>query len=173
MPLIMATRELWREIGDGAPLANRSDVPRDSTKLGAWSAKCVHLPEGDFCIAVNETTYLTIAFPLVPLPEFLVAFSYALGSQLEQLGVPGPAAVAEVRPFLAGTAFAKNSNRSLLGTLNDLEYHFALAMEGARTSSLNVLTEAQRHLNAIPHGNRSVPFPADAAVLLFRPSGSA
>ena len=173
MAVIMATRELWREIGDGEPLADRSKVPADSTRLGAWSAKCTHLPEGDFCIAVNETTYLTLAFPLARLPEFLVVFAFALGSQLEALRIPSPDAVTEARAFLDGTAFAKNSNRSLLGTLNDLEYHFALAMEETGPPEIEVLLEVQDSMNEIPHVNRSIPFPKQATSLLFQNGGSA
>jgi hypothetical protein len=172
MPVIMATRELWREIGDGAPLANRADVPADSTKLGAWSAKCVHVPEGDFCVAVNETTYLTLAFPLVPLPEFLVAFAFSLGTQLEAFGVSGPHAVAEARPFFEGTAFAKNSNRSLLGTLNDLEFHFSIRIEGVIADPDSLLA-VQGELNEIPHVRRPIPFASEATSLLFSHAGSA
>jgi hypothetical protein len=172
MPIIMATRELWREIGDGAPLANRADVPADSTKLGVWSAKCVHVPEGDFCIAVNETTYLALVLPLVPLPEFLVAFAFSLGTQLETLGVPGPHAVAEARSFLEGTAFAKNSNRSLLGTLNDLEFHFSIRIEGVSPDP-DSLFAIQGEVNEIPHVKRPIPFASEATTLLFSRAGSA
>ena len=173
MPVIMATRELWREIGDGVSLTNRADLPLDTTKLGAWSAKCVHIPEGDFCIAVNETTYLTITFPLVPLPEFLVAFGFSLGYQLERLGVPEPEVEAESRAFLDGTAFAKNSNRSLLGTLNDLEFHFSLEMESLGRSDPESILNAQARMNDIPHTKRSIPYAKGAVSLLFLRGGSA
>jgi hypothetical protein len=173
MPVIMATRELWREIGDGTPLSDRAQIPAGSTKLDVWSAKCVHLPEGDFCIAVNETTYLTVTFPLTPLPDFLLAFAFALGIQLESLGVPEPEIETETRAFLEGTAFAKNSNRSLLGTLNDLEFHFSVEMEALARSDPDSILSAQQRMNEIPHTKRSIPFPKDATSLLFRKGGSA
>jgi hypothetical protein len=128
----------------------------------------VHIPEGDFCIAVNETTYLTTAFPLVPLPDFLLAFAYSLAFQLEALRVPEDDVVAESRAFLDGTVFAKNSNRSLLGTLNDLEYHFTLAMEDAGRSDPDSILAVQQHMNEIPHASRTVPFPSQATSLLFQ-----
>jgi len=171
--LIMVTREFWREIGDGEPLVDRTKIPLDSTRLGAWSAKCVHLPGGDFCIAVNETTYLTIVSPLVPLPEFLIGFAFSLGSQLEALGVPGPEAVVEARSFLDGTIFAKNSNRSLLGTLNDLERIFSISMEETGPTGADSLLEIQSFMNEIPHSKRSIPFPDQATKLLFSIGGSA
>ena len=173
MPIIMATKDLRREIGDGAPLATRSDLPPDSTKLGAWSAKCVHIPEGDFCIAVNDTTYLTTAFPLIPLPDFLLAFAYSLAFQLEALRIPENDVVTEASAFLDGTAFAKYSNRSLLGTLNDLEYHFTLAMEETGQSDPDSILAVQQHMNEIPHANRTIPFPDQATSLLFRKGGFA
>lgn len=172
MPVIMTTRELWREIGDGTPLADRADIPSDMTRLGAWSAKCVHLPEGDFCLSVNETTYLALVFPLAPLPDFLLGFAFSLGTQLESLGIPGEQAVCEARPFLEGTAFAKNANRSLLGTLNDLEYHLSVRIQGVSPDPDSLLA-LQRGLNEIPHVKRSIPFASQATAFLFSESGSA
>lgn len=167
MSTIMCTRDLWRWLDGRGDLCDRLAPEEEPAKLGAWSAKAVVLPEGSFCVALNEPTYLTLVFPFVPLPAFLGVFSAALRIELEHIGIPEVIIRAEVAPFFGEVTFAKNSNRSLLGSLNDVCFHLDCALEDAGSVDLSGLVGIQHDLNLMPHANRDLPFPVDAALLLL------
>jgi hypothetical protein len=135
--------------------------------MGVWSAKAVSFPEADLVIAVNEITYLAVIFPIAPLPEFLLEFGHAVGTLLEALGYGDEIVRAEAEPFLLHTAFAKNSNRSLVGTLNDLCLHVDAALEAEKDVDREALLRIQVRLAEIPHLKRDCAFPREAAELLF------
>jgi hypothetical protein len=173
MPMIMCTKELWKRLGSPSPLLAREECDLADTRLGAWSAKCVRFPEGDLVVAVNEITYLAIVFPLAPLPDFLLGFGHAVGSLLDGLGYETDLVRAEAEPFLFRTVFAKNSNRSLVGTLNDLCIHVDAALEAEKQVDRDALLRIQLRLSEIPHVHRDSAFPRDAAALLFASGGRA
>ncbi len=167
MPTIMCTKNLWQWLGAPSPLVLREQCDLDDTKLGPWCAKGAAFPEGDLVVAVNEVTYLGVVFRLVPLPDFLSEFGHAVGTLLQALGFPDELVRAEAEPFLVRTVFAKNSNRSLLGTLNDLCIHVDAALEEEGRIDRDALLRTQLHLSEIPHVNRDSAFPREAAELLF------
>lgn len=167
MPTIMCTKDLWKCLGAPCPLVEREVGQLSDTQLGIWSAKAVGFPEGDLVVAVNEITYLAVVFPLAPLPDFLSEFGYAVGTLLEQLGYSQDIVRAEAEPFLLHTVFAKNSNRSLTGTLNDLCVHVDAALEAEMSVARDALLRIQVRLSEIPHVNRDCVLPREAAELLF------
>ena len=167
MPTIMCTKDLWKCLHAPSPLVAREQAELDDTQLGIWSAKAVSFTEGDLVVAVNELTYLAVVFPLAPLPEFLSEFGHAVGTLLEALGYSQDLVRAEAEPFLLHTAFAKNSNRSLIGTLNDLCIHVDAALEAEKTVDRDALLGIQVRLSEIPHVNRDCVFPRESVELLF------
>jgi hypothetical protein len=167
MPTIMCTKDLWQCLGAPSPLLLREQCDLDDTQLGPWSAKGVSFAEGDFVVAVNEVTYLGVVFPLVPLPDYLSEFGHAVGTLLQALGFSNELVRAEAEPFLLRTEFAKNSNRSLVGTLNDLCIHVDAALDAEKRIDREALLRIQLHLSEIPHVNRECSFPREATNLLF------
>ena len=167
MPTIMCTTALWKCLGAPSPLVAREQGELGDTQLGIWSAKAVSFVEGDLVVAVNELTYLAVVFPLSPIPEFLSEFGHAVGTLLEALGYSQELVRAEAEPFLLQTAFAKNSNRSLIGTLNDLCVHVDAALNAEKRVDRAALLRIQVRLSEIPHVNRECAFPREAAELLF------
>ncbi|MCK4681055.1 hypothetical protein KAT82_07990, partial [bacterium] len=111
MATIMSTKDLWRRLGGQKPLPGRSVSEVESGALGVWGAKAVFLPEGSFCVALNETTHLTIVFPLAPLPSLLGFFMAALVFELEHLGISGSVIKAEVEREFGEVTFLRHSNR--------------------------------------------------------------
>lgn len=147
----MCTRNLWKAIGGRGRLPPRqADDPRD-TRLGAWCANVAYFPEGCFVVALNELTYTTIVFPLLPLPEFILPFSLSVGIQLSEAGIPTDVIQTEVEPFQNHVVFRKTSNRSVLGSLNDVCLRVGLMLEDAGRSDPDTLIEIQRDLNEMPH----------------------
>jgi hypothetical protein len=167
MAIIMCTKDLWRAMGGGGDLASRPPDPLQKGRLGLWGAKPVLLPEGDFCVAMHEATYLTLVFPLAPLPAFLGHLTAALVFELELLGIPGPTIAAELRDSFERIEFARQSNRSLLGSLNDVAHQLGWALERETEFDPGVLLSIQHELNEMPHSNRDIPFPDQAVSLLF------
>ena len=167
MPTIMCTRALWRQLGGRGVLPHRRAPGEEETRLGAWAAKHMASPEGLFCVGLNEATYLTIVFPLAPLPPFLAAFTLAAALELQHIGVADRIIAAELEPFVDQVFLARNSNRSLLGSLNDVCFHLAWALEDAGRSDPSTVLRIQHDLNEMPHANRGIPVPAEATALLL------
>ena len=167
MPTIMCTRDLWRSLGKKGVLGARPSPEEETTRLGAWAAKVTALPEGRFCVALNEATYLTAIFPFLPLPMFIELFVAAVILELEHIGTPSDVIKAEMEPVFENITFARNSNRSLLGSLNDVCLHFEWAMEADGRTDPEHLLWIQHKLNVMPHVKREPPFPVEAVSLLL------
>ncbi len=172
MPAIMCTRALWSAIGGRGPLPQRETAVDRRCRLQAWCARELFTPVGPVVVALEETTYLTLVFPLFPLPDFNAAFAAALASQLSVLDVPEAAVEAEVEAIVHRARFAKNDNRSLLGSVNDVAFHVIAELGGSRRLSPDVIERAQTRLNGMPHVHREPSFPDQATTLLFRQSDS-
>ena len=167
MPTIMCTTNLWRALGGSGPLPGRLPSDDETTRLGAWSAKSVMYPEGCFVVGLNERTYLAVAFPFCPLPLFVAVFSAAVGVELLHLGVPAPAVEAEMIAMRSDPHFAKNSNRSLLGSLNTLSLDLGWFLEDTGRPDAATMLELQHRLTETPHVNRDPPFADESVARLF------
>ena len=167
MPTIMCTRRLWNAIGGGGALPRRGPAEPRFSLLGAWSAGEVPTRAGHLVVAIEESTYLTAVCPLVRLPAFVRVFAASVGAALEDLGVSTDAAEREVMAIVEGVTFARNDNRSLLGSATDVAWHASILLERARVGDLSALARVQRELNDMPHVNRQPPFPSQAVRFLF------
>jgi len=158
----MCTQKLWRRLGYmGRPPSEISEPVLHGVSLGSWAAKVFRYYRRDLVIALNERTYLTVVFPLAPRVRFRSNFAAALADVLEDLGVSAlivrtESAAVEFEPL------ARLTNRSMTGTLNDLEFHCGLELEYH-----DDLRTVQRNLNDIPHANRNPCVPVDAVGQLF------
>ena len=163
----MCTKDLWHRLGGRGDLSDRPPPDAEPTRLGAWAAKAVPLPGRACCVALNETTYLTLAFPLLSVPAFEGVFAAALRLELEHMRIPAGVIGAELAPFFEKVTFAKNSNRSLLGSLNDVCFHFARRIRHEGSIKPSALVAVQHGLNRMPHSCRDIPFPDQATSLLL------
>ena len=167
MSTIMCTKDLWRRMDGSGDLPDRPLPRAEATKMGAWAAKAVPLPGRACCVALNEITYLMVAFPLPHVSLFKVVFAYALWEELEHIGVPASVIEAELASFREGATFAKNSNGSLLELLDDVSFHFAhrITREGGIKPS--ALATVQHRLNRMRHTCSDTSLPYKAALLLL------
>ena len=164
----MCTHGLWNVIGGRGALPQRHQTDAHPSRLAVWSARDVSTAAGRIVVALEESTYLTIVCPLLPLPGFVPAFAASVGTALESLGIPTDLAQSEVAAIVRSVSFARNDNRSLLGSVNDVAFHADVQLEGARRNDLSALIRAQKELNDMPHVHREPPFPSQAVRLLFR-----
>jgi uncharacterized protein DUF6933 len=167
VPIIMCTRGLWRAIGGQGILPQRRPTDAHTSRLAVWSARDVPTAAGRIVVALEESTYLTIVCPLLPLPGFVLVFAASVGTALEDVGIPAGLVQSEVAAIVEGASFARNDNRSLLGSVNDVAFHADVLLEDARRNDLSALGRAQRELNEMPHVRRQPPFPSQAVRLLF------
>jgi hypothetical protein len=124
--------------------------------LGSWAAKVFRYDRTDLVIGLNERTYLTVVFPLAPPTQFRSNFAIAVANALEDFGLPvttirGESAAVEFEPL------TRLTNRSMIGTLNDLEFHCGIELEYHQD-----LRRVQRNLNDLPHATRDPCVPVDA-----------
>lgn len=146
MARIMCTQKLWRALGEaGQPPVDVSEPGTLGAVLGSWATKLFHYDRRGLVLALNERTYLTLVFPLAPRAQFRAQFASALRWALHDFGVPSPAMEQEsmVLDFLP---MARLTNRSLTGSLNDLEFLGRCELD--YTSDLR---RVQRNLNEVPH----------------------
>lgn len=163
----MCTRNLWRAIAGRTALPARTARHIRGTKLGAWSARELPTRAGYLAVGLEEDTYLTVMCPLLPQPEFIHAFAASVEAVLGALGLPVRVAQLEAQAIVKEAEFAKNDNRSLLGSVNDVAFHASVLLEGERHISLATLHRIQMQLNQMPHVHREPPFPDQATRLLF------
>ena len=162
MARIMCTQRLWQRLGHaGRPPSQVSEPLIHGVSLGSWAAKVVRFDRRDLVIALNERTYLTVVFPLAPRGEFRSNFASAVADVLSDLRLPkeivrSESAAVEFEPL------ARLTNRSMTGTLNDLEFHC-----GIELAYHDDLRKVQLNLNEIPHVNRDPCVPIDAVSRIF------
>ena len=162
MARIMCTQRLWQRLGHtGRPPSQVSEPLIHGVLLGSWAAKVVRFDRRDLVIGLNERTYLTVVFSLAPRRKFHSSFAGAVADVLRDLRLPedfvrSESAAVEFEPL------ARLTNRSMTGTLNDLEFHC-----GIELSYHDDLRTVQLNLNEIPHVHRDPCVPVDAVRRLF------
>ena len=162
MAQIMCTQKLWRRLGyPGRPPVDVKAPMLHNALLGSWAAKVFRYYRKDLVIGLNQRTYLTVVFPLAPRVQFRSNFATAVADALEDLGLPMAVVQAE-SPALEFAPLTRLTNRSMTGTLNDLEFHCGIELEYH-----DDLRRVQRNLNDMPHVNRDPCVPVDAVAQLF------
>lgn len=172
MPSVMCTRNLWRVVGGKGALPARQPYAPTSTRLASWCVRELATPEGLIGVGLEETTYLTVVFPLERLPNFFPVFAHAVGEALFDLAVPFRLADREAAVVATSGHFSRNDNRSLLGSVNDVAFHAQVRLEG-RPITIDAMRVVQRELNDMPHVKREPSFPSAAVQLLFAEGASA
>jgi hypothetical protein len=163
MARIMCTQKLWRRLGyAGQPPSDVKAPMLHNASLGSWAARVFRYYRTDLVIGLNERTYLTVVFPLVPRAQFRFRFAAAVAHALEDMGLPEPIVRAESHA-VEFEPLTRLTSRSLTGTLNDLEFYCGIELEYHKD-----LRKVQRNLNDIPHANRDPCVPVDAVAELFQ-----
>jgi hypothetical protein len=91
-------------------------------------------------------------------------------TEVAALPVPDDVCEAEAWAIIEESEFAKNDNRSLLGSLNDVAFQADTLLHYEHRVNLAALEHVQSQLNHMPHAGREPAFPDDAARLLFAPA---
>lgn len=165
MPNIMCTKALWQAIGGRGPLLPRAPGGTGEARLGDWSLRELPTPFGHVVVGLEETTYLTVVFRLNMLPAIIADLAASAATALTDIGIERETVDREARSILSDPRFAKNDNRSLLGSVNDVAWHVSAEIEDEHRITADLLRRAQARLNGMPHVHRKPSFP-DQAVRL-------
>jgi len=138
-----------------------ADVHSPDSLLGTWALKLIHYNRKGLVLALNERTYLTLVFPAAPRAGFRERFAAALTAALVDLGV-APGIAEQEAMVLDFLPLARLTNRSLTGSLNDLEF-----LSFCELDYLSDLRKVQLNLNEVPHVKRDPSCPIDAVRQLF------
>ena len=113
---IHATRKLLTRVKQAPTQANTEPT----TTLGNWYAnKMPWRPE--VAILVNETTLLPVYIALAPSATFAERIPTQVAAVLTRLGLP-PATVEEETAAMGDASWAKTSNRSVVGVMNEFVF---------------------------------------------------
>lgn len=174
MPFIMCTQKLLKALGHTGRRPHVETVmSTPPQQLGNWALRSVRDEGRELVLALEERTYLTVVFPLIPVDSFRSRFSAAIREALTDLGVPPATIATEIVPIEL-VPLATLTDRALARSLSDLEYFAQIEL-----SYSSDLRRVQRNLNEVPHANvelhvpvlavarrfGSVPLPRDAGLV--------
>jgi hypothetical protein len=162
MARIMCTQQVWRALGhsERPPLAVAEPLIH-GVALGSWALKSVKFDQRELVVALNERTYLTLVFPLLPREGFRARFAEALRSALEDIGVAEESVSLETAAIDL-LPFARLTKRPLRAALDTVEYFGTLELEYS-----NDLRRVQSNLNEFPHADLDAYLPTEAVTRLF------
>ena len=161
VPIVMCTHRLWRGLGGAGKLPEPGLLQQPSARLWLWSARSVETDMGNLVVMANAQTMLTLLFPLGALDDFAVFFELRFQRELIRMGIPARLIEREIEAQ-GPVEFAKNRDRSLLGSVNDLAYQVHAKLEDEHVITPPLLDRVQGYLNGIPHVKRSPSFASDA-----------
>jgi hypothetical protein len=135
-------------------------IPASTTLLGNWYAN-VHLHHRkQVVLFISERTLLPVVVPVAPTATLVERFGLALGELLVAIGIDPQRAEAEQREMRTA-AFAKTSNRRVLGSMKD----FAWLLDAAPANE--TLLNAARVLAAAPCSPIAWDSPQTVTTALF------
>ena len=111
---ICATKKLADHLGIKLEPAPGNAI----TQLGCWYANRLYVQGRQHVIFVSEATLLPVIVPAAPAKTIVPRFVHQLGMVLRELGVDEASIAIETASMNSAT-WAKTSNRSVLGSMND------------------------------------------------------
>ena len=106
------------------------DLPavESTTRLGDWYGNILRIGRRQYLLFISERSRLPVVLPIRDAKRLGMAFPDAVCAVMAMVGLSA-ADIAEERSRMSEIAFARTTNRSLLGTLNDFAF---MAQQGSR-----------------------------------------
>jgi hypothetical protein len=170
MRTIHCTRKLLKELD--VSLVEPDKIPQPTEGLGNWYANLLRIDRRKCLLFTNEKTLYTFLIPKVLKAnlknieqEFLINLSYNLQSEGFGLEVINRA-MQEYQEI----AFAKTSNRQVLGSMNELTFQYEILIE-EREGLENVrILELNKHINRTIMGALKYKYPIEVLKKLLTES---
>lgn len=162
----MVTLRCTRKLVDFLGQEPINSPPTPTNVLGDWYANLIPTMFGDFILFTRERSLLTVAVLALMVDDLLPHFKLRVANQLAGIGIP-PGTIIQELAEMDPIQFAKSASRSILGSMNDLAFHFQYYAEVGAEERDYGLSKVEWNLNHMPHGPIDYAFAADAARQLF------
>lgn len=130
--------------------------------LGDWYANLVPTCAGDLIIFVNERSLVTVAIPVWEVENLVPLFRIRVRNLLAMMGLPWDVIEREIG-HLDPVQFAKTASRSILGSMNDMAWHYQVRAEEAQNEDDLRLSPVEFRLSQMPFSPLDYRFPTDVA----------
>lgn len=162
MRIIHCTKKLLQELD--VNVLKPDNFPSNPEGLGNWYANLIRIDRRKCILFTNEKTLYSFLIPKVLKSnlknieeEFLINLSYNLQNEGFNLEV-----VSRVLQEYREIGFAKTANKSVLGSMNELAYMYAVhIIEDGGFDNIKMLQLNQR-INRTPMGALKYQFPIEA-----------
>lgn len=162
MLLIRCTRKLQKEMGLAAAVL-ATQVAGDGV-LGSWHANLIYIKRRKCVLFVNDATrfnFIAVDIPRAQIRKIDECFRLHLSAVLADYGLPDRVREA-VRAEASAIGYAGDTDKSVLGTLNDLAFHYKhlIGVHGGVHSV--AVPGIIRQLNEMPMGPINWAYPIEA-----------
>ena len=161
MRIIHCTRKLFKELD--VPLVEPDKIPLHTEGIGNWYANLLRIDGRKCLLFTNEKSLFTFLIPKVLKAnlkniedEFLIHLNYNLQNEGFGLDV-----INKIMQEYQEIGFAKTMSKSVLGSMNDLAYHyeFQIMREGGIVN-IRIL-HLNKEINRTPMGALKYRYPID------------
>src|SRR5699024_6872149 len=124
MPIIRCTKKLQREMG--LRPEDLSMAEPESSPLNAWYANLLYIDRRKCVLFTNDRTLFNFIVPAISRAEIRNlggVFLSHLSGALNEVGLP-KAVVERIMTESLNVTYGNTSNRSVLGSMNDLAFHY-------------------------------------------------
>jgi len=162
MQLIRCTKKLQKEIG-----LKQSDLCTEEPSfsyLGPWHANLLHIDRRKCVLFVNDKTLFNFIVPDVSraaIRELDKLFTSYLSCILADEGFAEPDRARMLSEY-DEIAFANTNSKSVLGSMNDLAFHYKYSILESGGVHSPAVPEIIRRLNRIPMSAIKEVFPIEA-----------
>ncbi len=167
MQLIRCTKKLQKILG--LKIGELFEQNIEDSILGPWHANLIYIDRKKCILFVNDKTLFNFIIPDVNKSQFKELsslFKMHLACVLSDLGVPEIAKV-KIMSEYDTIQFANTNNKSVLGSMNDLAYHYKhhILYEGGVQSP--AVPNIIKKLNHMPMGALEYKFSIEALKLVY------
>ncbi len=167
MQLIRCTKKLQKEMG----LKNEALVQQESTPslLGSWHANLIIIDRNNCVLFVNDKTLFNFLIPDVTtaqLRQLDTLFRDFLQCILAEEGFDKTTTDKILQEY-AEIGFANTNNKSVLGSMNDLAYHYQYHIEEEGGVHSCMVPQIIHELNRMPMSAIAARYPIDALRELY------
>ncbi len=162
MQLIRCTAKLRKEMGLKDHELFQDDIP--TSGLGAWHANLLYINRRKCVLFTNDKTLLNFIAPDVNREEIRSLDRLFIGYLRPILAEEGISAEAceEIAREYSELRYAKTTDKSILGSMNDLAFHYKHRIMDAGGLHKPEIPEIIHSLNNMPMGALEYVFPSEA-----------
>jgi hypothetical protein len=158
----MITLKCTRKLLKLLDVVPTEEPPLPTSALGDWYANVIPTAAGELVVFANERTLLSVALPIEMMDTLVSAFAARVYNLLVLIDVAEEIALREIAG-LKQVEFAKTTNRSVLGSLNEISLHYQLIAERDAAGGALRLSEVELQLSRTLHKPLDYVYPAEVA----------